>query len=222
MSILKLGAGTLDTQSELSTTQIAITNAANAFTWSVSSNIATVTTATPHGLTFAPSAGTMPNYFVTFASVTITGGGGTVNGLVFRILTIPSTTTFTIYTTGVTSATSSGASIIPIFVAPFLSQPVSGWAGGPVQGAAGTFPSSPALTNPAYCYVQQGANCATLLNVSGNGLLYDQSTGTQPTSSPTTRTLAAASSNFAGWYDQGVVYLAASGSAGTTTATVVS
>jgi hypothetical protein len=221
MSIIKLGAGTLDVSTELSTTQIAITNAANAFTWAIANNIATVTTATPHGLTFAPSAGVMPNYFVTFASVTITGGTGTVNGPVFRILSIPSTTTFTIYAGNITSATSSGASIIPVFIAPFTAQPLSQWAGGPVQGVAGTAASAPALTAPSYVYVQNGANAAVLLNVSANGLIYDQTNTAVPTSSPTTRTLAAVSTNFTGWMDQAVVYLAANGTAGTTTLSVV-
>src|SRR5277367_1686815 len=111
MSDLKIALPGTVYQQEQSTAQFAILATANAWTFSASGNIATITTTSPHGLTFTPAANTLPNFFVTFqGNITGQAGLGTIIGNLFRILSIPSTTTFTIYTTvtAATAATTAG------------------------------------------------------------------------------------------------------------------
>jgi hypothetical protein len=111
MSDLKIAVPGLDYYSEYSTAQFVIPAGAGA-TFVASNNIATITTNAAHGLTFNPSPGVLPNYFIQLGgSVSGTTGTGQLIGPVFRILSIPSTTTFTIYTTvtALTAATTAAA-----------------------------------------------------------------------------------------------------------------
>src|ERR1700746_387233 len=105
MPELKLAYAGLDLESELTTTQFTVPAGAgatlsNANATAGGAGVITFTTNAAHGLTLNPSAGVMPNYYVTFgASMTLLTGTGTLVGNVFRILSIPSTTTFTIWGT---------------------------------------------------------------------------------------------------------------------------
>lgn len=120
MGLLRLPTPGFDYQPQLTLTQIPIVLAAGSL--ANSGNILTVTTAGAHGLTLNPAAGVPPNYFVSFIGTSAPTGVGILNGNIFRILTIPSTTTFTIYST-VTGATLTGSNIIPIFFCPFTASP---------------------------------------------------------------------------------------------------
>ena len=76
---------------EMTVAQFAILASVNAWTYAqvTATNIATITTASPHGLTFNPAANVPPNYFVTFSgNITAQTGAGTLIGNYFRILSI--------------------------------------------------------------------------------------------------------------------------------------
>jgi len=120
MSDLKIALPGSDYITELKTTQTSIAYSSNNFTVAFANGVATVTTATAHGLTFSPAAGTLPNYFFTFSGVTGSTGTGTLNGPIFQISTIPSTTTFT-FATSVTGGTFTSATIQLIFMPVFQS-----------------------------------------------------------------------------------------------------
>jgi len=209
MSDLKIAVGGSDYLAEQTISQFAITNAANALSLSTTSAgtvagtnitgyIATLTFTTAHGLTFSPSANVPPNYFIKFASATVTGGTGVLTGNTFRILTIPSTTTLTFYTT-VSAATFSGASVIPVFYPVFQQALLSGAATNTLaSGTTGSFATTGGY--PYYGTVQAvnlnlGANCTGLYNSTNDAIPLDASTGVTPSTAPTFRTMLAASAN---------------------------
>src|ERR1700690_487051 len=137
MSDLKIAVPGLAYQTELSTVQFAILASVNAWTFAAASNIATITTTTPHGLTYVPAAGTLPNFFVTFAgNITAQTGVGTIIGNIFRILSIPSTTTLTIYTTVTAATAATTAAITPVFIPQYAVGVGSVFAGGPTGVSA--------------------------------------------------------------------------------------
>jgi hypothetical protein len=201
MSDLKIAVPGLDYQTELSTTQFVIPAGAGA-TFSVSNNIATITTNAAHGLTTSPSAGVMPNYFIKMGGSTsgLTGTGILV-GNVFRILSIPSTTTFTIYTT-VTAATVTSTTFIPVFYPTFQAALLSAYAyyNPNLSGSSSTTPAYwSGIPYPQYGSVQCsnqvfGANCNAYYNPDNLGQPLDQSTGNTPSTAPTVRKMLAASS----------------------------
>jgi hypothetical protein len=233
MSDLKIAVGGTDYLTELSTTQIAIANATNAFTLAtvsagtvgttgITGYIATLTFASAHGLTFSPSAGTLGNYFIKFASATVTGGTGVLSGNVFRILTIPSTTTLTFFTT-VSAATFSGASVIPVFYPLFQAALLSGTAQFYWNNAA------TAVVTPQYPYYGSvqcanltiGTNTAVYYNPDNTGVPLDPTTGLTPASAPTVRTLLAAGTAAGGQFRFGPYdYIAQTGTNATQTAYV--
>lgn len=222
MSLLRLPVPGLDLQSPITISQVPITLAGGSI--SNSGNILTVTTPSAHGLTFNPSAGTAPNYYVTFAGTSAPTGTGVLNGNIFRILSIPSTTTFTIYST-ITGATLTGSTVIPVFFAPFTARGGSSFAGGPTQTISSVVtPFPPANLEGAYIYAVLGANCTVQMNMQQTALLLDAlstpSAGT-PGTAPTWTAFQAASSNNSAWISAPWGCIWASGSAGTSTLSVV-
>lgn len=202
---------------EETTTQVPVAlGASGAF--AVSNNIATITFTSAHGLTFQPAAGTMPNFFIAFTGVTGQTGIGTLIGPIFRILSIPSTTTITIYTT-VTAATMTAASAIPCFIPNFQPNVQSAFAGGPTQAGA-TVPGQSQQTNNVNMVL--GANCTVLYNPDNTSLIYDSTTGNTPAVAPVFRTLVPVSTSAQVWMDGiGGTVIQASGSAGTSRASVI-
>lgn len=167
--------------------------------------ICTFTSNAAHGLTMTPAAGVPPNYFVSFggSSSGITGTGVLINNI-FRILTIPSTTTFTFWST-ISTATVTSTTVIPVFFPPFIAGPiVPGY--GPTQTISTVVTNEPAaLTGVATVNCVTGANCVVQYNPDNKAVALDQSTTTSlgtPATAPTWRTLLAASSNgqFVGSY----------------------
>jgi hypothetical protein len=197
MPIGKLGILGLDYgfTPELSISQFVIPAGAGA-TYAAANNIATITTNAAHGLTFNPAANVPPNYFVTFGgSTSAVVGTGILVGNFFRILTIPSATTFTIYCT-ITSATVTSMTTIAVFVFPFIASPYSQFVPGGVQPAGTLYP--PPFIADGSANFSLAANCVVSYNPDNKLLLLDPtttpSTGT-PVVAPTMRTLAAASTN---------------------------
>jgi hypothetical protein len=229
MSDLKIALAGSIYQAEQSTTQIAILASANAWTFSIPTAgvpIALITTATPHGLTFTPTAGTMPNFFVTFqGNITAQTGPGTIIGNLFRILTIPSTTTFTIATTVLTATAATTAGIVPVFIPQFQVGVGSVFAGGPQVGT----PLAPAIgtyTSSENVCLTTGPNCVVNYYPDNTSVILDSSnTSTAsptPTTAPTARVLLAASSQGQVWFDGAAsTLLVASGTAGTSRASVI-
>lgn len=172
-----------------------------------------------HGLTFNPAAGVMPNYFVTFSGST-GESGGTLNGNIFRLLAIPSTTSLVIYGT-LTAATVTTIHVIPVFFMPFAAM-LGNYMGqvGPVDSAGVVWP--PAAQTGDTALLQLGANCEWQVNPDNTATILDPVTtpasGT-PSTAPAWVTQVPASSN-------DLVYggvqecLWASGSAGTSYAMV--
>lgn len=190
MSDLKIAVGGLDYFAEQSTTQFVIPLGAGAtFAWA--NNIATITTNAAHGLTFTPSAGTLPNFFIQFATAaTVTGGTGILLNQIFRILTIPSTTTFTIYTT-VSAATITGTTFNPVFMPTFQAALLSGNSNLPTGNPYPQYGSAQ-CTN-----MTLGANCAAQYNPDNTFVPLDASAngGVTPSVAPTFRTMLAASAS---------------------------
>jgi hypothetical protein len=148
--------------------------AATMSTYAVSNNIATLTYAAAHGLTWSPSAGVPPNFFLTFSGFSAQTGVGTLNGNYFRILAIPSTTTIQIYST-ITAATATAAVTIPVFFPKFGAAKLSGLSGaGPMAELVGN----------AFL-AKLAANCEFFWNTDGNLILLDQFT-TPATGTPAT------------------------------------
>jgi hypothetical protein len=199
MGLLRLPTPGFDLQPQVTITQFVIPAGAGA-TFAASGGIATITTNAAHGLTLNPSAGVAPNYFVTFGGTTsgLTGTGILV-GNIFRILSIPSTTTFTIYTT-ITAATVTSMTVIPVFYAPFTASPGSLYsAPQPSQTVGGVITNYPPPNlEGAYVMMRLGANCAGRVNPAQDAQILDQyttpSTGT-PATAPTWVDQAAASTN---------------------------
>jgi hypothetical protein len=223
MSDTKLPVQGLDFYPELSTAQFVIPAGAGA-TYAVSNNIATFTTNAAHGLTFTPAAGVMPNFYVTFggSSSGITGTGVLINN-VFRILSIPTTTTFTIYCT-ITAATVTSTTVIPVFAPPMFA----------IQNSSFGSPNAAGVTTPwpqaqsAFCNLTLAANCnvvySPLSSTYAAPVLLDGSTtpaaGT-PGTAPTWRNLVAASTNGQVWVNPPQTLLWANGTTATSYASVV-
>jgi hypothetical protein len=227
MSDLKIAVPGQVFQPELTTTQIAITNAANALSYSqvAATNIATLTFTNPHALTMQPAAATtLPNYFFTFNAATVTGGVGTLNGPIFRILSIPSTTTLTFYST-VTSATFAGASVYPIFIPVFTT-----FTGSQFSQVYNSYAPTPAavvqvaymLQGTANANITTGANCLVNYYPDNTSIIWDSTSGATPAVAPTARTLLPVSSQGQVWFDgTGSTAIVASGTAGTTRVSVI-
>lgn len=236
MSDLKIAVPGAVYQTELSTTQIAITNAANALSLAVSNNIATLTFASAHGLTAAPAAGTLPNFYFTFAAATVTGGTGTLNGPIFQILSIPSTTTLTFYTT-VTSATFSGASVIPVFIpvySAFTGSAFSGYINSYSPVTSSVIQTPLPILSTANCNFTTGPNCLVAYYPDNTSIIQTpisvnvvsgvaQPPGQTLVTAPTQRTLLPASSQGQVWLDgTASIAVLASGTAGTSRVSVIS
>jgi hypothetical protein len=179
---------------ELTITQYVIPAGSGA-TFSASNNIGTVTFNAAHGLTMTPAAGVPPNYFISFGGSTSgLSGTGILVGNIFRILSIPSTTAITIYTT-ITAATVTSLTGIPVFFPPFIAGPiVPGY--GPTQTISSVVTAEPApLLGYASFIANLGANCAVEYNPAQTYLGgLDSNTGNTPATAPVWRTLCAASS----------------------------
>jgi hypothetical protein len=224
MSLLRLPTPTLDLEAELTVTQFVIPAGAGG-TFSASGNIGTVTFNAAHGLTMNPAAGVMPNYFITFGgSSSAMTGTGVLVGNIFRILTIPSTTAITIYTT-ITAATVTSLTGIPVFFPPFIAAFGSSFAGGPTQTiSAVVTPFPPAQLEGATVKCRNGANCAMRVNVDQTAVILDQfstpAAGT-PAVAPTWRDQIAASANGEGWFSAPWGGIWANGTTATSTFSVV-
>jgi len=236
MATLKTPAPGIEFLQEVQTTQIAIIQSGNNMTWAFSGNICTVTFASVHGITSAFTAGsgatpsTLPNYYFLVGGTAMTGltGIGILQGVIFRILSIPSTTTLTFYTT-VTAATSGASTTFqPVFILPNIPLPASGlYSGGPtLTGVA----QPPPWSYASEYNVTTGANC-TVQYAPGNWagstvtpqIVYDATTGNTPGTAPTMRTLVPVSSVgqiAMGTAGNGVI-VASTTSAGTTYASVI-
>lgn len=192
MSTTKLPTQGLDLQSELSIAQFVIPAGAGA-TFAAASNIGTITFNAAHGLTLSPAAGVPPNYFITFGGSTsgLTGTGILV-GNIFRILSIPSTTAITIYTT-ITAATVTSLTGIPVFFSPFTAS--GGGPYGPVQtpATAGTYPLPNLSAN--WIIAALAANAAVRYNPDQTAVILDATTGNTPAVAPTWRDVIAASTS---------------------------
>lgn len=216
MSILKIGTtGGADFNSELTTTQVPV--ASGAGTIAVSNNIATVTFAAAHGLTMAPAAGTMPNFFCTFTGVTGQTGVGTLNGPIFRILAIPSTTTIQIYTT-VTAGTFTAGTCVPVFLSPFTAVIGSSFVG--FLNNLGTN-VAPALVQSASINYLLGANCTLQYNPDETSVIQDSTSGNTLAVAPTYRIFGAVSTGGQVWLNPPAMALFASGGAGTSRVSVL-
>lgn len=216
MSELKLVVPGTTFQTELSTSQIPI--AVGAGTFAVVNNLATITFAAAHGLTLTPAAGIMPNYFIQFNGVTAQTGVGNLNGPIFRILSIPSTTTIVIYTT-VTAATVTAANAVPVFI-PVLAPIVgSAFAGGPLM----TGVTAPGLLGAsAAVNMALGPNCTVQYNPDNTSIIEDASTGNTLAVAPVFRTLVGVSLGAQVWMDAaGGMAVFASGGAGTSRFSVI-
>lgn len=178
---------------EQTTAQFVIPAGAGA-TFSATNNIATITTNAAHGLTMTPAGTALPNYFVTFGGSTSgLAGTGILVGNYFRILSIPSTTTFTIYTT-ITAATVTSLTTIPVFF-PSFATGVNNIGGQPLMGT--TPEPFPTLAACMFNTVT-GANCQVLYNPDRTLVALDPTTTTMlggtPTTAPTMRVAVPASS----------------------------
>jgi hypothetical protein len=167
-------------------------------TFAAANNIGTITFNAAHGLTLTPAANVPPNYYISFGGSTsgVTGTGVLV-GNVFRILTIPSTTAITIYTT-ITAATVTSLTGIPVFYPWLQSSQQSGFVAGPTQTISTVVtPFAPGYLQGAYFNFLLGANCVVQYCPAQNAVILDQVTttalGGTPGTAPTYRTLQAAS-----------------------------
>jgi hypothetical protein len=211
----KLTVPGLNYLAELSTTQVPV--ASGAGTIVIANNIATVTFAAAHGLTMTPAAGTAPNYFGTFSGVTGITGTGTLNGPIFRILSIPSTTTLTIYTT-VTAATFTAGTFIPIFIMPGTAQIGSGFVNGPLMTGVAV---PPAFIEACVANVITGPNCVVQYYPANDSFINDPLSGNTQAAPAATRTLVPVSSAGQVWFDGPTTVIAASGGAGTSRWSVI-
>ena len=198
----------LSLQSELSVSQFVIPAGAGATVGptnpAVPNNLL-VTFNAAHGLTMTPAPGIMPNYFISFGGVgTVLTGTGVLVGNIFRILSIPSTTTIVIYST-VLTATVTALTGIPVFLPPFSAGGANLGIGGPTQyvplGAVyppvgGAYVTQPQVqVGQCALYYSLGANCAIQYNSDLTFIPLDASTGPTPAVAPVFRPLAVASSS---------------------------
>lgn len=210
-------------QDELSIAQFVIPAGAGA-TFAAANSIGTITFNAAHGLTLTPAAGVPPNYFITFGGSTsgLTGTGILV-GNIFRILSIPSTTAITIYTT-ITAATVTSLTGIPVFFPPFTASAQSSLvATGPTQTiAAVVTPFPPPNLGGASFNIITGANAAVRYNPADDAVILDQNSGNTPGTAPTWRDLIAVSSRGQVWGAPSNCAIWANGSTATTTVSVIS
>jgi hypothetical protein len=213
---VKLPVQGLQFQAELTTTQIPVALGASG-TFAQANNIATLTFTAAHGLTLTPAAGVLANYFFQLSGATGLAGVGNLNGPIFRILSIPSTTTLTFYTT-VTAATVTGATLTPVFVVPFLGQNVSAFVNGPTMSGVGV---PPAWVGAGMCNLALGANCTVQYNPDNTSVIQDPLIAATTSATPTYRTLLAASSSTQLWMSDVSIALFASGGAGTSRVSLI-
>lgn len=218
MSDIKIGipGGADYLQPEWTTTQVPVASGAGSI--AVANNIATVTTAAAHGLTMAPAAGTMPNFFVTFTGVTAMTGVGTLNGPIFRLLAIPSTTTIQIYTT-VTAGTFTAGTIVPVFLTPFSAILGSAFVGF-LNNLGTNVPG--ALVQSSFMSCLTGVNCTVQYNPDGTSIIQDSTTGPTLAVAPVYRVGLPASTgamNF--WMNPPAMAVFASGGAGTSKFSII-
>lgn len=234
MSILRLPTPGLDLQSKLTISQFVIPAGAGATFSNANSatvgqgGVCTFTSNAAHGLTMNPAAGVPPNYFVTFGGSTssITGTGVLINN-VFRILTIPSTTTFTFYST-ISTATVTSTTVIPVFYPAFVASSGSSFAGGPTQTISSVVTPFPAawLTG-AFVNAILGANCNIVADLAQVATILDAYStaalpgGNTPATAPTWTTLQAASTNEGMWLAPPTMAIFANGTTANTTLSVV-
>ena len=205
MTDAKMGVVGSNYLAEQTITQFVIPAGVGA-TYSAANNIATFTTNAAHGLTFNPAAGTPPNYFVTFGgSTSAPTGTGVLVGNIFRILSIPTTTTFTFYCT-LTALTVTAATVIPVFVAPFIASPGSTFGSNIVtQTASLTQYPGPQGPYGSFCNMLLGANCNVTYNPDNTAVILDGYTtpllsgGTTPAVAPVYRNLVPASTSGQVW-----------------------
>jgi hypothetical protein len=218
MSELKIGlpGGADFLQPELSTTQVPVASGAGSI--SVTANIATITTAGAHGLTMTPAAGTLPNFFFTLTGVTAQTGVGTFNGPIFRILSIPTTTTFTCYTT-ITAGTFTAGTVVPVFLPPFTSIVGSTYVG--FLNNLGTN-VAPALVQSSFISCLLGPNCTIQYNTDNTSVIQDATVASTLAVAPVYRIGVAASTGSIGvWMNPPQTALFASGGAGTSRISVI-
>lgn len=168
MGLLRLSTPGFDYQSQLSLSQFVIPAGAGALFSNANAatvgqgGVCTITTNAAHGLTLTPAAGVPPNYFVSFGGTTsgLTGTGVLV-GNIFRILSIPTTTTFTIYST-VSVAVVTAMTVIPVFFTPFTASPGTLFSG-PQPLMTGVAQPPPNIGS-AMVYAQLAANANIRIN----------------------------------------------------------
>jgi hypothetical protein len=204
---------------EQTITQFAIPAGAGA-TFSAANSIATITFNAAHGLTLAPAANVPPNYFITFGgSISGVVGTGTLIGNIFRILSIPSATAITIYTT-ITAANVTAMTGIPVFYPWLLPPQQSAFVGGPTQTIAGTvttFP--PPYLQAATVNYSLGANCAVRYNPDRTAQILDGAStpalGGTPAVAPVWRDLVSVNNPSQDWIFAPSCAIWANGAAGT-------
>jgi hypothetical protein len=225
MSDLKIAVPGEVFQTELSTTQVPIALGAGGL-FAVTNNVATITFNSAHGLTFTPAAGVAPNFFIQFNGVTGQTGVGTLNGPIFLILAIPSTTTIQIYTT-VTAATMTAANAVPVFIPTATPTVGSVFAGGPSNAGVVTQGPLQATGNINYLL---GPNCTIQYNPDNTSQIQGPTTinagsttpGQTLATAPTFRISGAVSTGGQQWMDgTGQIAIFASGSAGTSRFSVI-
>jgi hypothetical protein len=203
-----------DLQHELTLTQYVIPagsgatfSNANSATLSAG-GITTITFNGAHGLTMTPSANVPANLFIGFGgSTSAATGTGILVGNIFKILTIPSTTAITIWTT-ISTMTVTSLTGIPVFFPPFLQGPVV-WNYSPTQTISSVVTAEgAALGGYSMFTALLGANASVHVNVDQTFVPLDPSTGNTPATAPTWRSLAAASTNgqYTGAYPWMAVY----------------
>lgn len=172
MGLLRLPTPGFDYQPQLSIAQFLIPAGAGATFSNANSatvgagGLCTITTNAAHGLTLNPAAGVPPNYFVTFGgSTSAMTGTGILIGNIFRIISIPSTTTFTIYST-ISTATVTSMTVIPIFFCNFIAEPSTLFSGPQptMTVAAVTTAYPPPSITGGDVLAQLGANCNVRIN----------------------------------------------------------
>lgn len=218
MSDLRLPVAGLDFFVEQTITQFAIPAGAGA-TFAAANNIATITFNAAHGLTLQPAANVPANYFITFGgSMTVTGGTGTLIGNIFRILTIPSATAITIYTS-ITAATITSITGIPVFYPWLIPSQQSAFVGGPTQTIAGTVtPFAPSYLQGAIVNYSLGPNCAVRYNPDRAAVILDGASttalGGTPAAAPVWRDLTPANNPSSDWLVAPTVGIWANGTTG--------
>jgi len=223
-----IGLTSLQPSPEWTITQVPVALGASGTFSAAATGVCTLTFTSAHGLTMTPASGVPPNYyFIGGGSTSGLTGTGIIVGNCFRILSIPSTTTLTFYST-ITAATVTSLTVIPVFF-PSIALGPNLIGGQPTMlGVNEPFP----VLAGAVMNIIGGANCVVSIapQTVPSGTLFIPLDGTTtaqlaavpgnvagtPSTAPTLRTLLAASSS--GQIDMGFpfLFIQASGSAGTT------